>query len=63
MQLPKSKSTYAIIEKTPSKDLSINLVEMIDYKTIVTVLKERSVEEILGLDNDVFLNFDKVKNP
>ena len=53
----------SVIEKTPSKDLSINLVEIVKYKTVVTSLKKRNVEEILGLNSDVFLNFDKVKNP
>ena len=52
-----------VIEKTPSRDLSINLVEIVKYKTVVTRLKKRNVEEILGLNSDVFLNFDKVKNP
>ena len=53
----------SIIEKTKSKDLSINLVEMKNYQTTVTTLEDRNVEEILGLNSDVFLNFEKVKNP
>jgi AAA15 family ATPase/GTPase len=53
----------SIIEKTPSDDLSINLVEMENYQTKVTALQDRNVAEILGLNSDVFLNFDKVKNP
>lgn len=50
-----------IIEKTPQKDLSINLVEMKDYNTKVTPLKKRGVSEILGLNSDVFLNFNVLK--
>ena len=50
-----------IIEKTPTNELSINLVEMEHYQTTVTSLSEGGVGEILGLNSDVFLNFNKLR--
>ncbi len=52
-----------IIEKTLVDDLSIILVEKEKKTTSVEILKDRNVQEILGLNSDVFLNLDKVKNP
>jgi AAA15 family ATPase/GTPase len=50
----------SIIEKTPERDLSINLVQMHNYQTDVTTLSSKAVEKILDLSSDVFLNFDKL---
>lgn len=50
----------AIIEKVPSPDLTVNLATMNDYQTMVKQLPESAREEILTLNSDVFLNFDKL---
>jgi len=50
----------SIIEKTPTVDLKVNLVKMQDFQTKVISLSERGKEEILDLNSDVFLNFDKL---
>jgi len=50
-----------LIEKTSIEDISVNIVQMNErYETIVSVLSEKGVEEILNLGSDVFLNFDKL---
>jgi AAA15 family ATPase/GTPase len=50
----------AIIEKVLAAELAINLVTMKKYETQVTQLSEHAREEILTLNSDVFLNFDKL---
>jgi hypothetical protein len=48
----------SIVEKTQSADLTINLVEIENYQTQVVQLSEKGKQEVLNLNNDVFLNFD-----
>lgn len=51
----------AVIEKTESEELVVNIVEMEGYETKVTSLSSKGVAEILSLSEDVFLNFDRLK--
>ncbi|MBX2941462.1 MAG: AAA family ATPase [Cyclobacteriaceae bacterium] len=50
----------SMIQKVKLSDLSVNLVKMKDYQTMVTELSEDAVERILELDSDLFLNFEKL---
>lgn len=52
----------SIIEKTLSSDLVVNLVQMEGYQTQIIQLSERGKQEVLNLNNDVFLNFDSLVN-
>jgi AAA15 family ATPase/GTPase len=50
----------SIVEKTPLDELALNVVTLENFQTKVTTLNKRGVEEALDLNNDVFLNFDRL---
>jgi len=50
----------SLIEKSNLTDLNVCIVEMQKYQTILTVLKEDQISQILDLNSDVFFNFDKI---
>lgn len=50
----------SIIEKTPSNDLQVSIVQMQNFQTKVVSLSEKTRSQILDLNSDVFLNFDKL---
>jgi len=52
----------SIIEKTPSSDLALHLVQMHKYNTKVTTLNDSSIEKVMDLGSDVFLNFNYLLN-
>ena len=50
----------SLIEKSKQEDLNVCIVQMKDYQTIVSELKNEQVSEVLDLNSDVFFNFDKI---
>ncbi|MEQ8687062.1 MAG: AAA family ATPase [Imperialibacter sp.] len=50
----------SLIEKSKSADLNVCLVQMKDFKTVVTVLDEKQLSKVLDFESDVFFNFDKI---
>ncbi|MBI2968863.1 MAG: AAA family ATPase [Bacteroidetes bacterium] len=48
-----------IIEKTPSKELSVFVTTMKNYQTKIHLLTPRQLKEVIRLQHDVFLNLDK----
>lgn len=49
-----------LIEKSKIDDINIFITQMINYQTIAHKLNENQISEILDLNADVFLNFDKI---
>jgi AAA15 family ATPase/GTPase len=50
----------SLIEKSKQEDLNVCIVQMKNYQTIVSRLKNEQVSEVLDLNLDVFFNFDKI---
>lgn len=50
----------SLIEKSKKEELNVCIVQMIDYQTTVSILKDDQVSEVLDLNSDVFFNFDKI---
>jgi AAA15 family ATPase/GTPase len=50
----------SLIEKSKQEDLNVCIVQMKNYETIVSELKNEQVSEVLDLNSDVFFNFDKI---
>jgi AAA15 family ATPase/GTPase len=50
----------SVIEKTSMDDLSVHLVDLHDYQTVVNTLTKKGVNTILDLNSDVFLNFNSL---
>jgi AAA15 family ATPase/GTPase len=50
----------SLIEKSKQEDINVCIVQMKDYQTIVSVLKDEQVSEVLDLNSDVFFNFNKI---
>ena len=50
----------SLIEKSKQEDLNVCIVQMKNYQTIVSELKNEQVSEVLDLNSDVFFNFDKI---
>ena len=50
----------SLIEKSQEDDLNVCIVQMKDYQTVISVLKNNQISEVLDLNADVFFNFDKI---
>ena len=49
----------SILEKAPKEDVAIFITYLEDYQTKVKPLSEKEIEEILGMEIDVFFNLDR----
>ncbi|HAX96416.1 MAG TPA: hypothetical protein DCY35_07845 [Prolixibacteraceae bacterium] len=50
----------SLIEKSKEENINVCIVQMKDYQTVITQLKQNQVSEVLDLNSDVFFNFDKI---
>ena len=50
----------SLIEKTKIENLGICIVQMKNYQTVIHVLKESQISQVLDFDSEVFFNFDKL---
>jgi AAA15 family ATPase/GTPase len=50
----------SLIEKTKADDLSVSIVQMKDYKTVVKVLNKKQLAKVLDFNSDVFFNFNQI---
>ena len=49
-----------LIEKSKEEDLNVCIVQMKNYQTDLSVLKNEQISEVLDLNSDVFFNFDRI---
>ncbi|MDD5571958.1 MAG: AAA family ATPase [Bacteroidales bacterium] len=49
-----------LIEKSKQNEINVCITQMKKYQTIVSVLKNKQISELLDLNFDVFFNFDKI---
>lgn len=52
----------SLIEKSKQDDINVCIVQMKEYQTLITVLRNEQISELLDLSSDVFFNFDKILN-
>lgn len=50
----------SLIEKSKQDDINVCIVQMKEYQTLITVLRNEQISELLDLSSDVFFNFDKI---
>ena len=50
----------SLIEKSKKENINVCIASMKDYQTMVTVLNEEQITEVLDLNSDVFFNFDNI---
>ena len=50
----------SLIEKSKKEDINICITRMKKYETIISVLDDKQITEVLNLTSDVFFNFDKI---
>jgi AAA ATPase domain len=50
----------SLIEKSKEENINVCIVQMKNYQTVITQLKQSQVSEVLDLNSDVFFNFDKI---
>jgi AAA15 family ATPase/GTPase len=50
----------SLIEKSKSDNLNVCVSEMKDYRTIIHVLDENQISQVLDFNTDVFFNFDQI---
>jgi AAA15 family ATPase/GTPase len=50
----------SLIEKSNKDDINVCITQMKDYQTIISILTNDQISEVLDLNSDVFFNFDKI---
>jgi AAA15 family ATPase/GTPase len=50
----------SLIEKSKLEDINVFIVQMKDYQTIVSNLKNEQITKVLDLNTDAFFNLDKI---